>query len=76
MRTRRSRSIAALAMATGLLLAACGDNDSASTADESTADTTAAADATATVDTTADASAKIAGGSGNDCAAEIGRAHV
>jgi polar amino acid transport system substrate-binding protein len=64
MRTPHSRSLAAFAMAAGLLLAACGNNDSSS-GDESTADTTAAADATA--DTTAAASSKIAGGTGNDC---------
>ena len=67
MRTRRSLSLSALVVSAGLVFAACGDNDSGSTADETTADTTAVADTTATADTAA--SAKIAGGSGNDCTA-------
>ena len=63
----RTRSLASLALVAGLVLASCGDNDSGSTADEATTDTTATADASATADTTAGSSAKIAGGSGNDC---------
>jgi len=67
MRTRRSLSLSALVVSAGLVFAACGDSEPGSTADETTADTTAVADTTATADTAS--SAKIAGGSGNDCTA-------
>lgn len=63
----RTRSLASLALVAGLVLASCGDKKSDSTADEATTDTTATADASATADTTAGSSAKIAGGTGNDC---------
>ena len=62
---RKTKSLAALALTAGLLLAACGDDS-----DSSTADTTAASEETATADTTAAAEGDAAAtGTGNECTA-------
>ena len=62
---RKTKSLAALALTAGLLLAACGDDS-----DSSTADTTAASEETATADTTVAAEGDAAAaGTGNECTA-------
>ncbi len=62
---RKTKSLAALALTAGLILAACGEDS-----DSSTADTTAASEETATADTTAAAEgAAAAAGTGNECTA-------
>jgi len=62
---RKTKTLVAIALSAGLLLAACGDDS-----DSSTADTTAASEETATADTTVAAEGDAAAaGTGNECTA-------
>lgn len=61
MRSRRSFRLASVALAAGLVLAACSSDD------ESSSDTAATSDTTATADTTA---TETGSGTGNDCTAD------